>query len=306
MIGIQAIASHIPEFRESNFDVTEKFGIKEDFIRNKIGVLNKSRKDKREETSDLCVHSFNALKKKTDVSIDEIDCLVVCTQNPDGCGLPHTSAIVHGKLGCPDTVAAFDISLGCSGYVYSLAVVTAFMNAHGLKNGLLFTADPYSKIIDPNDKNTSLLFGDAATVTSLGERPKLEIKKTVFGTRGSEGEALQCVDGHLQMNGRSVFNFSMTVVPPQIKKIAEESGLGLDEIDLLVLHQGSKYIIDMLTKRLGVDPARVPSNISGMGNTVSSSIPLILENHLDTSEKNILISGFGVGLSWATAHLHRC
>ncbi len=306
MIGIQAIASHIPESRESNIEVAEKFGIKEDFIRNKIGVLKKPRKGKEEETSDLCVQSFNALQQKAGVSVENIDCLVVCTQNPDGHGLPHTSAIVHGKLGCPDSVAAFDISLGCSGYVYSLSIITSFMNSHGLKKGLLFTADPYSKIVDPDDKNTSLLFGDAATVTLLGESPKLAIQKTVFGTRGSEGEALQCTDGILYMKGRAVFNFSMTAVPPQIKKLAEESGLELDEIDLFVLHQGSKYILDKLTTRLDVDPAKVPSNLSEIGNTVSSSIPLILENHLDTSEKNILISGFGVGLSWASALLCRC
>ncbi len=306
MIGIQAIASHIPESSESNFEVTEKFGLKEDFIRNKIGVLRKSRKGKDEDTSDLCVQSFNALQQKTGVSVEDIDCLVVCTQNPDGHGLPHTSAIVHGKLGGPDSVAAFDISLGCSGYVYSLAVVTAFMNAHGLKRGLLFTADPYSKIIDPDDKSTSLLFGDAATVTLLGKSPKLEIRKTAFGTRGSGAEALQCKEGYLKMNGRAVFNFSMTTVPPQIKNLIEESGLETDEIDLFVLHQGSKYIIDMLTQRLELDATKVPTNLSEIGNTVSSSIPLILEHHLDTSEQNILISGFGVGLSWASALLCRC
>lgn len=305
MIGIEAIASYIPDDRESNIEVMEKFGINEDFIKNKIGVLEKSKKSRTEDTSDLCVQSFRSLQKKTGISSSDIDCLVVCTQNPDAQGLPHTSAIVHGKLGCEDSVAAFDISLGCSGYVYSLAIVTSFMDAQGLKRGLLFTADPYSKIIDPEDKNTSLLFGDAATVTLLGEQPLFKIRKTVFGTRGNEGEALQCVDGNLKMNGRSVFNFSMTAVPPQIRKLVEESELGLDEIDLFVLHQGSKYIIDMMTKRLEVDAAKVPSNLLHTGNTVSSSIPLILEQYLDTSEKNILISGFGVGLSWASALLCR-
>lgn len=306
MIGIQAIASYIPDNRESNLEVMDKFDIKDDFLKNKIGVLKKARKGKNEDTSDLCVRSFIALQKKNPVAIEDIDCLVVCTQNPDERGLPHTSAIVHGKLGCRDSVAAFDISLGCSGYVYSLAIVTSFMNTYELKNGLLFTADPYSKIINPDDKNTCLLFGDAATVTLLGEPPKFEIRKTAFGTRGSEGEALQCVNGNLQMNGRAVFNFSMTAVPPQIRKLVEESELGLDEIDLFVLHQGSKYIVDMLSKRLELDATRVPSNISDIGNTVSSSIPLILEDHLETSEKNILISGFGVGLSWASALLCRC
>ncbi len=117
MIGIQAIASYIPDNRESNFEVMEKFDIKDDFLKNKIGVLKKARKEKNEDTSDLCVRSFIALQKKNPVAIEDIDCLVVCTQNPDGRGLPHTSASVHGKLGCRDSVAAFDISLGCSGYV---------------------------------------------------------------------------------------------------------------------------------------------------------------------------------------------
>lgn len=108
------------------------------------------------------------------------------------------------------------------------------------------------------------------------------------------------------MNGRAVFNFSMTTVPPQIKNLIEESGLETDEIDLFILHQGSKYIIDMLTQRLELDATKVPTNLSEIGNTVSSSIPLILEHHLDTSEQNILISGFGVGLSWASALLCRC
>ncbi len=304
MIGIKAIASYIPDLRESNYDKKEQFSIDDAFIENKIGVKSKARKAEGEETSDLCCRAYEPLATKMDLSIEDIDCLIVCTQNPDGNGLPHTSAIVHGKLGCADHVAAFDISLGCSGYVYGLSVATSFMNANKLKNGLLFTSDPYSKIINPDDKNTSLLFGDAATVTLLTEDPIYTLQDASFGTRGNKYEALQRIDDHLYMNGRAVFDFSMTTVPPQIKQVVTASGHNLDDMDLFVIHQGSKFIIDVMSRRLKIAPEKVPTNLAEVGNTVSSSIPLLLESYLNTPNlHNILISGFGVGLSWASAIL---
>lgn len=306
MIGIQAIAAYVPAERISNYASKEQFGIDDAFLENKIGVRSKARKADDQETSDLCVAAFAALAAKTGISAGDVDCLLVCTQNPDGCGLPHTSAIVHSKLGCSDAVAAFDISLGCSGFVYSLCTQIALMETHDLQCGLLFTADPYSKIVDPGDKNTALLFGDAATVTLLTRRPKLTVEKAAFGTRGSGGEALVNQGGRLSMNGRSVFDFSMTSVPPQIQALVAASGRTLADIDLVLLHQGSKYIIDVMTRRLQLDPARAPSNLAELGNTVSSSIPLLLQEYVDDRGINtILISGFGVGLSWASAILLR-
>jgi 3-oxoacyl-[acyl-carrier-protein] synthase-3 len=293
MIGIQAIAGYVPAERVSNYTVKEQFEIDDDFIENKIGVRSKARKAPSEETSDLCVNAFAALSADTGVTASDVDCLLVCTQNPDGCGLPHTSAVVHAKLGCKDEVAAFDISLGCSGFVYSLCVQTALMEAHGLECGLLFTADPYSKIVDPQDKNTSLLFGDAATVTLITRHPHLTVEKAAFATRGAEGEALTNQGGRLNMNGRAVFNFSMTSVPPQIHSLVAKSGRKLEDIDLVLLHQGSKYIVDVMTRRLQVDPSRVPTNLAEMGNTVSSSIPLLLHDYVDDEQmQTILISGF--------------
>jgi 3-oxoacyl-[acyl-carrier-protein] synthase-3 len=306
MIGIQAIAAYVPDERVSNYTTKDQFGIDDDFIENKIGVRSKARKAPGQETSDLCTAAFANLAAATGVQATDVDCLVVCTQNPDGRGLPHTAAVVHGKLGCKDEVAAFDISLGCSGYVYSLCVQTALMEAQDLQCGLLFTADPYSKIVDPDDKNTSLLFGDAATVTLLTRQPRWTVEKAAFATRGKEGDALVNQDGRLSMNGRAVFNFSMTSVPPQINALVAASGRRLEDIDLILLHQGSKYILDVMTRRLGVDPARVPSNLGELGNTVSSSIPLLLREQLDDAQvKTIVISGFGVGLSWASAILTR-
>ncbi len=310
MITIVKVASYVPARHESNFDKKARFEIEDDFIVNKIGVQQVSRKAPSESTSDMCVRAFRNLQERTQLSASDIDCLVVCTQNPDGGGLPHTSAIVHGKIAAPETCAAFDVSLGCSGYVYGLSIVKSFMEQNGLKRGLFFTADPYSSIVDPDDKNTVLLFGDAATVTYLAasdvECPGWVPKKFLFGTAGAEGSALQKVEGKLVMNGRAVFNFSATRVPPQVMALLSEMNLKPQDIDLFVFHQGSKYILDTLQRRMALAPDKIPSNLAEHGNTISSSIPLILERHLEEgARRNIVLCGFGVGLSWASCLIQR-
>ena len=308
MIGIRAIASYVPRDRLSNYDRRDEFGLTDDFIVGKLGVERVSRKARDEDTSSLCAKAFAALQGKTAVAPGDIDCLIVCTQNPDRHGIPHTSAVVHGAIGAGDRCAAFDVSLGCSGYVYSLSIAKSFMEANGLKRGLLFTADPYSKILDPTDKNTVLLFGDAATVTLLeADTDALWVPtRFLFGTRGQEGRALNNDSGKLEMNGRAVFNFSATVVPGQVRDLLEAAGIGPDAVDLFLFHQGSRYIVDTLIKRLGLPPAKVPSNLAGQGNTVSSSIPLLFEACQDDPRiGRILMSGFGVGLSWASCLVER-
>ncbi|MBE0627713.1 MAG: ketoacyl-ACP synthase III [Burkholderiales bacterium] len=309
MIGIAQLASYIPEGFESNFDKKTRFGIDDAFIRDKLGIDRVSRMAAGDEPSDLCVRAFRALQQKCQADIGKVDCLVVCTQNPDGNGIPHTSAVVHGKLAAQDACAAFDIGLGCSGYVSALSIVTAFMAANGLKNGLLFTADPYSRIIDPSDKNTVLLFGDGATVTLLqpvGAGAQWVPTKFLFGTRGAQGDAINNRSGQLQMNGRAVFNFSATIVPTQIRALLEGENLTVDKVDRFLLHQGSKFIIDTLAARLGLPPEKVPNNLAAHGNTVSSSIPLLLEQVVsDAGIQTLVLSGFGVGLSWASAVLKR-
>ncbi len=310
MISIKHIASYVPERHESNFDKKERFEIDDDFIINKIGVLSVSRKAPDETVSDMCVKAFQALQDKIRISADDVDCLVVCTQNPDGGGIPHTSAIVHGKLKASEKCAAFDISLGCSGYVYGLSIVKSFMELNGLKRGLFFTADPYSSIIDPDDKNTVLLFGDAATVTYMATddaaSPGWLPTKFLFGTLGSEGSALQIQNNRLVMNGRAVFNFSATRVPPQVSELLHAAKLKPEQIDLFIFHQGSKYILDTLQKRMNVGPGKMPSNLAQHGNAVSSSIPMLLENNLGNDNlRNMVLCGFGVGLSWASCLMQR-
>lgn len=304
MIGIENIASYIPAQRISNYERKEKFAITDEFIEKKIGVHNISLKDKNEEASELCVKAFANLQKKQNIDIGEIDAIVVVTQNPDY-NIPHCSAMIHGKLGLKSNCAAFDISLGCSGFVYALSVLISFMKGNGMRKALLFTSDPYSKIVDSNDKNTSLLFGDAAAVTLLSDNPVLVPMKFTFGTTGSHYEDLICKDGKLFMNGRAVFNFTAKVIPEDIKNLLAINNLSKDEIDLFVFHQGSKIIVDTLAKKLEIPQDKVVFNAMNFGNTVSSSIPIILEEELKRNAKKILISGFGVGLSWSSSVLKR-
>jgi len=238
---------------------------------------------------------------------DDVDCLIVVTQNPDGYGLPQTSSIIHGRLRLSENCAAFDIGLGCSGFVYGLAVAKAFMEAQGLRCGLLCTADPYSKIIDENDRRTALLFGDAAAVTLLTGDPVWHIGRFDMGTSGSRGDVLEVSrhrNGKLYMDGRAVLAFCKDRVPHSILRALQLNGTTLDAIDRIVLHQGSRVVIDSIGEALGA-PEKCMFYAADYGNTVSSSIPVILQQNVPSSDQRLLISGFGVGLSWASTVLTR-
>lgn len=300
MLGIQTIATYIPTTKKSNYDLKEKFDIDDDFIENKIGVKYHALKDDGFKSSDMCVKAFENLQKNSAIKLEEIECCIVVTQNPDF-NIPHTAAIVHGKLDLPSNCAAFDISLGCSGYVYGLSNIIAFMKSNGMKKGLLFTSDQYSDILDEDDKNTALLFGDAATVTLISEEPLLVPVDFSFGTNGKDYKELICQE-ELYMNGRAVFSFTATTAPKHIKALMEKNGLTDEDIQKYYLHQGSRYIVDTIRKRLKVDEGKVPFDMAEYGNTVSSSIPIMLAKEMGILEKgNLVLSAFGVGLSWASA-----
>jgi 3-oxoacyl-[acyl-carrier-protein] synthase-3 len=182
------------------------------------------------------------------------------------------------------------------------------MEHTGLKCGLVFTCDPYSKIVDPADKNTGLIFGDAATVTLMTEEPELIIGKSAFFTDGSQCDALAKREGEfLKMDGRRVFNFVMKRIPRNVEECLKLNGIDtLEQVCLFLFHQASKYLIDNLVKRMGLDASKAPFMISDYGNTVSSSLPILLGEFLfDRKFQRILLSGFGVGLSAASVVLRR-
>lgn len=304
-LGIKAIGVYLPVKRIDNISKQKKFEFKDTFLDEKIGVYKTAVKDLVDECSDLCVKAFNNLTEKTSIQKENIDVIVVVTQNPDT-RLPHASAILHGKLDLPVTCASFDISLGCSGFVYGISTIMSFMKEHGFKKGILFTADPYSKIVDQEDKNTSLLFGDAATASLITGNAELIPGKFSFGTLGTKFREISLVNDKLYMNGSAVVKFVKRFIPADITKVVEKNGLSLGEIDRFILHQGSKFIVDVIKEDLALDEKKVPFDIYEYGNTVSSSIPIILEKELhDKSNKNFLLSGFGVGLSWASCVMFR-
>ena len=306
MIGIKSIATFVPEGAIDNIAQGEHFGESADFICDKIGARRLARKGDGQDTSDLVQAAVIQLTEQEGLAAEDIDALIVVTQNPDGSGLPHTAAIAHAKLGLGENVAAFDVSLGCSGYVYGLSVLKGLMDETGLRNGVLVTADPYSKVIDPGDRVTSLLFGDAASATWLCEDAAWDIGKPLLATDGSGGSHLMVADGLLKMNGRQVFNFAALRVPPQIKAVLEQESLEPTDVDLYCIHQGSAAIVDAIARRFPVVKDRFVLDMDDTGNTVSSTVPFLLASRLDDPElQRILISGFGVGLSWATSIISR-
>jgi 3-oxoacyl-[acyl-carrier-protein] synthase-3 len=180
------------------------------------------------------------------------------------------------------------------------------MAANKLDCGLLVTADPYSKIIDPKDKDTSLLFGDAGTATLIDKDPLLVSKSYTFGTKGSCHKDLICSDGKLEMNGRAIFEFAARYIPADILRFLEVNQLTLEDIDRYYLHQASRFMVETIAKKLNLSKDKCRFSATQCGNTVSSTIPIMLREDLQKVEvRRSLTCGFGVGLSWASGILYR-
>jgi 3-oxoacyl-[acyl-carrier-protein] synthase III len=304
LVKIVDCLAYQPKDRLDLIELSEKFNTDADFLKNKTGFLKVARKSPEQTASDLAEKAVLLAFEKDPSLRSRAKCLIVVTQNPDGFGLPHASAILHQKLDLPKDVAAFDISLGCSGWVYGLSIATSFMQANNIEDGLLVTSDPYSSVLDPDDRNTQLLFGDAATVTVLSQaKSGWSPGRFKFGTDGSGASSLMVDETRtLHMNGRAVFNFSAKVAPVCIRETLADNKLDLDDVDQVVLHQGSRYIVDTIGKRIG-KPEKTPFFENDIGNSVSSTIPMILASGACDQSKKIVVCGFGVGLSWAATVL---
>ncbi|MCA9065415.1 MAG: ketoacyl-ACP synthase III [Planctomycetaceae bacterium] len=309
MLGIEDIGYAISEGRIDNLGRANELNATVEFITEKLGFSQLAINTNNEQPSDMCIRAFLKLAERTKISLDDIDCVVVVTQNPDDRGLPHTSAIVHAKLNLPSSASCFDISLGCSGFAHGLSIVLGFLERNGFQRALLFTADPYSRIIDQQDRDTALLFGDAATCTLLSPEPRFLMEKSTFATKSEAASSIRisAESGRLIMNGNAVFRFVAKTVPEQIRICLERNGVPIEDIDLFLFHQGSKFIIDTLTEAMDIPKQKVPFISSGFGNTVSSSIPIMLQSCLTDPDfpRSVIIAGFGVGLSSCVSYLKR-
>lgn len=306
-VGIKSLASYLPASTVNNVLHAKNFDVNEEFLRDKIGVISHQILSDGENTSDIALKAFESLELKVGESLRNVDLLVVVTQNPDT-AIPHVSGLVHGKAKLHEKCITFDLSLGCSGYVYGLQVIKSLMEDLNLQKGVLITADPYSKIVSREDKNTSLLFGDGAVATLMARDPVLNICSESFSyySNGDLRGALAVENGVLKMDGRAVFSFAATKVPALVHECVAKSGLEYSQIDKYLFHQGSAFIVDTLRKKMGLSSESCPLDIAHCGNLVSSSVAKLLEDVIeDPQAENLLLCGFGVGLSAAAVTLRR-
>lgn len=253
-------------------------------------------------------------KLLADSEITEFDFLIVCTESAEY-SLPSTACLIHKNLNLPKSVGAFDINLGCSGFVYCLNLCNGLIVSGMAEKIVLVTVDAYSKMMSKNDFQTRTIFGDAATATLVSKSSHCRIDNFVFGTDGSGAEQLTCKVGGLNewgasfddmklyMNGPEIFNFTMKTVPRMMNDIIRLSGLSLDDFDKVIFHQANGFMLEHLRKKIGISEEVFVKDFVDYGNTVSSTIPIcisnILAHHQPNAGEKWILAGFGVGLSWA-------
>ena len=319
---IQDIAYYLPAQVLTNEQIAAEFPEwSAEKVANKVGITERHIAAPDETATDM---AYQAAERLFAQGVDRasIDFVLLCTQSGDYF-LPSSACILQDRLGLSKNCGALDFNLGCSGYEYGLAIAKGLIIAGISKNILLLTSETYTKYLHPQDKGNRTIFGDGASATLVSTEGFAEIGEVVLGTDGSGAENLivrtlgarhkeqlhdlrineeeGLVSGdHLYMHGGNVFNFTADVVPPMVEELLQKSGLAQDEIDLWVFHQANKYMINYLRKLLDIDKERFYIYMERVGNTVSSTIPIALvearkENKL---HGNVLLAGFGVGLSW--------
>lgn len=324
---IKAIAHYVPDTVIDNETLSNEFKVwSADSIKHKLGI------DKRhiagnETTSDLAIKSAEELFSKYNISRNDIDFILLCTQSPDYV-LPTTACIVQHKLDIPTTAGALDFNLGCSGYVYGLAIAKGLIQSNVAKNILLITSETYSKYIHKQDRANKTIFGDAATSTLISTDGFAEILDFELGTDGSGYDKLIVKNGgsnhpdkdgidnidsfnnitnpnNLYMDGPAIFQFTSVAVPKLVNSILQKHNLIIDDLDLTIFHQANSFILEHLRKKIGIPKEKFYIYINEHGNTVSSTIPIALEHAYENNKinGNILLTGFGVGLSWAACML---
>jgi len=329
-IGIQAIEYSLPGNVLTNEELAKIYPEwTADKILSKTGIAARHVVSENECASDLAEQAARKLFSSGIASPNEIDFILLATQSPDYF-LPTTACILQDKLAIPQTSGALDFNLGCSAFIYGLAMGKSLINTGIAKKVLLLTAETYTKYIHPMDKSNRTIFGDAAAATLICEGGH-EIGDFDLGTDGSGKDYLIVPAGasrlavseetskeiedngsvrtqnNLYMNGPEVFNFSIRVVPQSIKNILDKNDLDLADIDLFVFHQANKFMLDYLRKKIKIPEEKFYFDMEDIGNTVSATIPIALKRaeekgRLKKGDK-VLIVGFGVGLSWGSTIL---
>lgn len=284
-------------------------------VEKKIGIRNRHIALPEETALDMAVKAA----EKLFVSVDPntIDFVLFCTQSPDHL-LPTSACIAQERLGLRTNIGAMDFNLGCSGYIYGLALSKSLIESGMAANVLLLTGETYSKYISESDISNRSIFGDAATASLITKSENDHIGEFVLGTDGKGAEnlivrninaqnAFRLTDGkspELYMNGPEIFNFTIETIPPLVEAVCVKNRIAKNDVDYVILHQANKYIIEFLISTIGLDPSICHIDMLEYGNTVSNTIPIALKDSWDrglikTGDK-VLLAGFGVGYSWGS------
>lgn len=327
MTGILAIEYVLPEKILKNEELAALYtNWTAEKIEIKTGIRTRHVANRDETAADLGIAAARKLIAMNVVPKEEIDFILCVTQSPDY-KLPTTACIMQEQLGLEKNTGAFDINLGCSGYIYGLAVAKSLIETNIAKNVLLITAETYSKHINPMDKSTRTIFGDGAAATLVGHGG-MEICGFDLGTDGSGKDFLIIPTGgarkpstpetaiekeidrnvrsedNLYMSGADIFEFTIREVPASVKRILKKENLKKDSVDLFIFHQANRFMLDFLEKLMKLDKTKCYHNFADTGNTVCASIPIAFKRAMvdGTVKPNqtILLSGFGVGLSWGS------
>lgn len=331
-VGIRGMSACVPANTINNLEYTEHFSAEEARdITEKTGIRQRRHALPGVTSSDLCYHAAEKLIADLQIDKSEIDLLVFVSQTPDY-RMPASSILLQNRLGLSMQTMAFDISLGCSAFVYALSVVYALMERSGLRKALLLDGETRSRVYSAKDRKTAFLFGDGGTATLIERGEQYGNSYFSLNSDGSREDLIKMKAGgyrypttietitekvvdeygnirseeHGYMEGADVFNFVLREIPPDIKRLEAYSGLSMPEMDYCLFHQANEYMNSYLAKKLKLPAEKAPSCIAQFGNTSSVSIPLTIVSQLQGKLQGIhpaMLCGFGVGMSWATAFL---
>lgn len=325
MAFIKAISYYLPEKVVTNGELVKEFPEwSVEKVAQKVGVDSRHLAADNETAGDMAEKAARKLFEEYQIDPKTVDFLILCTQSPDYF-LPSTACVLQDKLGIPTSAGAFDYNLGCSGCIYGMAIAKGLIAAGVAKNVLLLTAETYNKYLHPSDKSNRSIFGDGAAACLISTEGMAEIGELVLGTDGSgannlivktgaarkktmTGLSVEDDEGHiwwddyLYMNGGAIFNFTLDAVPQMMAQILEKNQILKENIDYYVFHQANKFMLNTIRKVCVLPKDKFYVNLTETGNTVSSTVLIGLKDCLDkgvikTGDK-VMVSGFGVGLSW--------
>lgn len=325
MAFIKGISYYLPDKVVTNEELLQEFPEwSVDKVAAKVGVDSRHVAGENETAGDMAEKAARKFFEEYNIDPKTIDFILLCTQSPDHF-LPSTACILQNRLGIPTSAGAFDYNLGCSGCVYGMAMGKSFVDSGLAKNVLLLTAETYNKYLHPSDKSNRSIFGDGAAACLISTEGIAEIGEVVLGTDGSGAKHLivengaarhnavtgvvtvdedghEKYDDYLYMNGSAIFNFTLDAVPALMKEILAKNGMEKDDVDYYVFHQANKFMLNTIRKVCVLPKDKFYVNLAETGNTVSSTVMIGLKQNLDagtiTSGMKVMITGFGVGLSW--------